>query len=195
MGTGGAEWAALPFPEPTLPLCSRAEVLLGYLDYFRSVVVSKLRDLPDAELRSSRVPSGWTPVGLLKHLTHVELRWLVWGFEGEAVAQPWGDERDGRWHVAPDETLDGLLDRLERQARRTRSVVERHELDEVGRPGPRWEGAPPPTLERVLLHLVQEYARHAGHLDIVRELVDGQVGEDPPVVRGEGAQRPGAGPG
>jgi hypothetical protein len=47
----------------------------------------------------------------------------------------------------------------------------------VGEPGPRWDGAPPATLERVLLHLVQEYARHAGHLDVVRELIDGRVGE------------------
>ncbi len=179
MSTGAAEGTSLPFPEPTVPLASRSEVFLGYLDYYRSVVAGKLQGLTDAELRSSRLPSGWTPLELLKHLTYVELRWLVWGFEGEPVAQPWGDARDGRWHVAPEETLDGLLSELDRQARRTRSVVERHELDDTGRPGPRWEGAPPPTLERVLFHLLQEYARHAGHLDVVRELADGRVGEQP----------------
>jgi len=53
----------------------------------------------------------------------------------------------------------------------------RHDLAEVGAPGERWEGAPPATLERVLLRLVQEYARHAGHLDVVRELIDGRTGE------------------
>jgi hypothetical protein len=55
--------------------------------------------------------------------------------------------------------------------------VEAHELCAVGRPGERWRGAPPATLERVLFHLVQEYARHAGHLDVVRELIDGRTGE------------------
>jgi hypothetical protein len=50
-------------------------------------------------------------------------------------------------------------------------------LSEVGKPGPRWDGAEPATLERILFHLLQEYARHAGHLDIVRELADGRVGE------------------
>lgn len=166
-----------PFPSPTLPYPSRAEVLLGYLGYFRSVLVDKLHGLPAAELRGSRLPSGWTPLQLIKHLTYVERRWLVWGFEGEAVADPWGDEQNGSWYVAPSETLEHLAAGLAQQAKRTRAIVLAHELDEVGRPGERWDGASPATLERVLLHLVQEYARHVGHVDIVRELVDGTVGE------------------
>ncbi|MGH8866398.1 MAG: DinB family protein [Actinomycetes bacterium] len=168
---------SLPFPEPTTPVASRAQVFLGYLDYFRSVLVTKLQDLPDAELRRSRLPSGWTPIELLKHLTYVELRWLEWGFEGGDVADAWGDNRDGRWYVASDETLDDLLAALNARADRSRAIVEAHELSDVGKPGERWDGADPPSLERVLFHLVQEYARHVGHLDIVREIVDGRVGE------------------
>lgn len=168
---------SLPFPSPTVPCPSRAEVLLGYLTYFRSTLEVKLEGLPPAELHTSRLPSGWTPLQLLKHLTFVERRWLVWGFEGEAVADPWGDERDGSWFVAPSETVDHLLAELRQQAERTRAIVVAHELDEVGQPGERWDGAQPATLERVLLHLLQEYARHVGHLDIVRELADGTVGE------------------
>lgn len=167
----------LPFPEPTEPHASRGDVLLGYLDYFRSVVVARLQGLSDDELRTSRLPSGWAPLELLKHLVHAEHRWVVWGFEGEPVAQPWGEERDGRWFVADGENLPDLVAALRDQAERTRAVVEAHDLSDVGRPGERWRGAPPATLERVLLHLVQEYARHAGHLDIVRELVDGKTGE------------------
>ncbi|HEY0717161.1 MAG TPA: DUF664 domain-containing protein, partial [Streptosporangiaceae bacterium] len=63
------------------------------------------------------------------------------------------------------------------QAARTRDIVENHDLDEVGRPGERWDGADPPTLERVLFHLLQEYARHVGQLDIVSEISGGPVGE------------------
>ena len=91
----------VPFPEPTTPAGSRTEVFLRYLDFFRGRLADKLRELPDSELRSSRLPSGWTPLELLKHLTYVELRWLDWGFEGNAFDDPWGDIRDDRWYVAP----------------------------------------------------------------------------------------------
>jgi uncharacterized damage-inducible protein DinB len=165
------------FPSPMLPRTSRADVFVGYLDYFRQRVIEKVRDLDEVEHRRSRLPSGWTPLELLKHLTFVELRWLEWGFEGRAVDDPWGDQRDGRWYVAPSESVEDLVAALEEQAVRSRAVIARHDLDAVGRPGPRWEGAEPATLERVLFHLLQEYARHLGHLDVVAELADGPVGE------------------
>ena len=168
---------SLPFPDPTVPLASRAEVFLGYLDYFRSRILSKLEALPESELRQSRVPSGWTPIELLKHLIFVELRWLEWGFQGHRVTDPWGDNRGDVWFVGAEETLDELAGALRAQAVRSRAVIEDHDLAEVGKLGPRWDGAEPATLERILFHLVQEYARHLGHLDIVAELTDGQLGE------------------
>ncbi len=170
---------SIPFPEPTTPVASRAEVFLGYLDYFRSRLVSKLEGLPAAELRRSRLPSGWTPLELLKHLTHVEMRWLECGFEGRDVPDPWADSRDGRWYVAPEETLTGLVTGLRAQAARTRIIAASHDLADVGQPGERWDGADPPPLERILFHLLQEYARHVGHLDIASELAgcQGQVRE------------------
>lgn len=166
---------AVPFPSPTVPVPSRNELFLRYLDFFRATLVDKLTRLPEAELRTSRLPSGWTPLELLKHLTYVELRWLDWGFAGTAVADPWGDQDGTAWHVDPDETLAGLVAALHHQADRTREIVEAHELTDVGRPGPRWEGDDPATLERVLCHVFQEYARHAGHLDIVAELADAAI--------------------
>jgi len=168
---------SIPFPEPTDRAASHAEVFARYLGYFRAQLVVKLRGLPADELRRSRLPSGWTPLELLKHLTYVELRWLEWGFEGREVADPWGDNRGGRWHVAPEETLDGLVAALQAQAARSERVMARHDLDEVGQPGERWDGAPPATLERILFHLLQEYARHVGHLDIVSEVAGGPTGE------------------
>jgi uncharacterized damage-inducible protein DinB len=166
-----------PFPEPTIPAVSRTEVFLRYLDYFRSRLTAKVESLPADERRRSRLPSGWTPLELVKHLRYVELRWLEWGFEGRDVGDPWGDGKDGRWFVGPDETATTLLADLHAQAARSRAVIEAHPLDETGQPGERWDGADPPTLERVLFHLVQEYARHVGHLDIVTELVTGRSGE------------------
>jgi hypothetical protein len=167
----------VPFPEPTTPAGSRAEVFLRYLDYFRSQLAGKLASLPAAELRRSRLPSGWTPLELLKHLRYAELRWLEWGFEGRAVPDPWGDQDDLRWRVGPEETLPSLLAGLLDQAGRTRAIVESRDLGGVGKPGDRWADADPATLERVLFHLLQEYARHVGHLDIVVELATGRTGE------------------
>jgi uncharacterized damage-inducible protein DinB len=167
----------LPFPEPTEPAASRAEVFLRYLEFYRSTLVYKLESLPEDRLRATMLPSGWTPVELLKHLTFVELRWFEWGFEGRSIDQPWGDERDDRWYVPAEESLADLVAALRAQGERTAAIVAAHDLDAVGAPGPRWDGGEPPVLERVLLHVFQEYARHVGHLDIVVELAAGTIGE------------------
>jgi hypothetical protein len=139
--------------------------------------VTRLEGLPGEDLRRSRLPTGWTPIELLKHLTYVERRWLEWGFEGRDIGDPWADSRDGRWYVGPGETLPELAAALDAQAGRSRAVVESHNLADTGQPGERWDGAEPPSLERVLFHLLQEYARHVGHLDIVSELGGGPTGE------------------
>ncbi|GIJ78620.1 Protein of unknown function [Micromonospora phaseoli] len=166
-----------PFPEPTAPADGRAEVFLRYLDYFREGVLAKVSGMAEDEQRRSGLPSGWTPLELLKHLRFVELRWIEWGFQGRDVGQPWGDWRDERWYVAPQEGLAELAAALRAQGAHTRAVVEGSDLATRGAPGPRWDGADPASLERVLFHLVQEYARHLGQLDIVAELAGGPVGE------------------
>ncbi len=164
-----------PFPEPTSHAGSRSDVFLAYLDYFRSEVVRRVQALPEHEVRSSRLPSGWTPLELLHHLTYVELRWIEWGFEGRPVDDPWGD--GDPWQVPAGTGRGDLVRALEKRAERTAAVIRSRDLDEPGAPGPRWDGAAPATLERVLFHLLQEYARHAGHLDVVAELAGGPVGE------------------
>ncbi len=167
----------MTFVEPTGPVASTSEVFLSYLAYFRGRVIEEISALPASTLRSSVLPSAWTPLELVKHLTYVEMRWLEWGIEGAALDDPWGDQRDHRWYVAPTETSDTLLAALRTRGAETDRIVRRHGLDDFGQPGPRWNGAPPPTLERVLFHVLQEYARHLGHLDIVRELTNGRTGE------------------
>lgn len=167
----------LPFPEPTAPVGSATDVLVGYLDYFRAVLLEKIDGLPDGERRSSRLPSGWTPMQLLVHLTYVERRWLEWGFLGTDIGNPWGDEQGGHWYVDPELSHEDLAAALHEQGGRSREIATTHQLTDVGVPGPRWAGGSPATLERVLLHLIQEYARHLGQVDVVRELVDGATGE------------------
>jgi uncharacterized damage-inducible protein DinB len=165
------------FPEPTDSADSRTDVFLRYLAYFRARLIEKIGELPDAERRSSRLPSKWTPLGLLKHLTFVELRWLEWGFAGEDVDEPWGEGQDGPWRIGAEDTFESLVADLRAQALRSTAVITGHDLAEAGEPSDRWDGSDPATLERVLMHLVQEYARHVGQLDIITELATGSTGE------------------
>jgi uncharacterized damage-inducible protein DinB len=174
------------FPIPVLPEPQDAtsagtkQRFLDYLDFYRSAVAVKLDGLSDEQLRGSDLPSGWSPLELLRHLVFMERRWFRWRFLGEEIDEPHGDDGpDGRWHVDDDESLDELLGRLHAGGQRTRSIVEAAELSDLAAGSDEaLGGSAPPTLEWVLFHVLQEYARHAGHLDIVRELIDGRVGED-----------------
>jgi uncharacterized damage-inducible protein DinB len=165
------------FPSPSVPADSRSKVFLRYLDYFRARVIGKLRELPPDELHARRLPSGWSPLELVKHLRYMERRWLEWGFMGQPVPDPWGDQVDGRWVLKDSDTRESLIADLTAQAARSREIIEAHDLGEIGQPGERWAGGDPANLERVLFHVLQEYARHLGHLDIVVELATGKAGE------------------
>src|SRR5215475_11709306 len=134
------------FPEATDAQPDRAHVLATYLDYFREYVIAKVTGLPEQELRRSRLASGWTPLSLLKHLTYVEMRWIEWGFQGRHVDEPWADTRDDVWYVAPEESLDDIVAALKKQGEKTREAALTTELDEVGVPGERWDGADPASL-------------------------------------------------
>ncbi|MBP0453244.1 DUF664 domain-containing protein [Kitasatospora sp. RG8] len=166
-------------PEPDRQLSDPSMLLLDYLDYYRSVIGAKIEGMSDAELRVSRLPSGWTLLELLKHLVHMEQRWLRWGFRAEQVAAPWGDRGPAdRWHVGPQETAADLLAALHAGGEYTRAVASGTPLSTIAAAGGRFpdDGTPRPSLGWILFHVLQEYARHAGHLDIVRELTDGVTG-------------------
>lgn len=166
--------------KPRRDIADTIELHLGYLDRYRGVIESKLTGLSEEALRSSRLPSGWSPLELLKHLIYMERRWLRWGFAGEQVDQPWGDsggDPDGRWSVRDDETLAELLARLHEGGERTRRLVTGVDPATLGAVGGRFNADDRPTLNWILFHVLLEYARHAGHLDVVRELTDGATGE------------------
>lgn len=164
-----------PFPEPTDPAASRAEVFLRYLDYFRAQAIEKVTALPEVEARTSRLPSGWTPLELLVHLTAMERRWIEWRFEGRPLPDPWVDQPEGHWQVPADTTVDEAAAAMTERGAYTSAFVAKTDLDTIGAPGPGWSGTA--TLERVLFHMLQEYARHLGHLDIATELAGGKTGE------------------
>jgi uncharacterized damage-inducible protein DinB len=166
--------------EPARTLHDPAELLAGYLDYYRDGVLRKLDGMSAGETSRSRLPSGWTPSGLLKHLAYMERRWLRWGFAAEQVDSPWGDqsEQRGSWHVGPDETVEDVKSFYLEQCARSREIAAGAQLSDRAAVGGRFESEEDtPTLAWILFHVLQEYARHLGHLDIVRELADGDVGE------------------
>jgi uncharacterized damage-inducible protein DinB len=164
------------FPEPTGETADPALLLARYLDFYRETVLRKAASLSAGEQRTSRLPTGWTPLELLNHLAHMERRWIVWGFLGEQVPDPWGDARDERWHVPDGLGVEDVAGQLRAVGARTGEVLAGHALDETGTPGGRFEGDPP-TLAWICFHVLQEYARHAGHLDVAVELAGGDVGE------------------
>ncbi|PZR54195.1 Mini-circle protein [Xylanimonas oleitrophica] len=167
--------------EPQLDSADPAAQLIAYLDYYRGVVERKITGLSEEELTTSRLPSGWTPLELLTHLVHMERRWFVWGFLGEQVPQPWGDHAGGDpeapWQVPDGATAASLLAALHEGGQRTRAVLTTSDLAERGADGGRFAHEPAPTLAWIGFHVLQEYARHAGHLDVARELADGATGE------------------
>lgn len=172
----------MPFPdhEPRPDSAEPATLFAAYLDYYRHAVERKLRSLSHTDLRSSRLPSGWSPLELLIHLVHMEQRWFRWGFLAEPVDRPWGDnasqDRDGRWAVPDDVGLDELLQALHAGGAVTSEILASHTLEERGALGGRFM-QDPPTLAWICFHVLQEYARHAGHLDISVELAGGATGE------------------
>jgi uncharacterized damage-inducible protein DinB len=152
------------------------ELLFGYLDWYRETVTRKLDGLSEAQLRAPVEPLGWSPLGLVKHLGWVERRWMRWGFAAEDVLAwpPGGDVEE----FGVEEPTDRVLAAYHKEVRRSRELADAAALTDVARLGGRFttpEQAPP--LARILFHLLQEYARHAGHLDIARELIDGTTGE------------------
>ena len=163
--------------EPTHAIEGSAPRFSAYLDYYRSEIIGAVTALPQEELRTTRLASGWTPIELLSHILHMEQRWFVWGFLGETVEDAWGDwdsddpwETEGaRWQVAEDVSVASLVERLEAVGERTRAVLAGNPLEALAPIGPRFSDDPP-DLEWICLHVLQEYARHAGHLDIVVEL-------------------------
>jgi len=169
-----------PPPEPAVTLTDPTELLTGYLDFYRDAVLRKLDGLSDDEMRRSQLPSGWAPLGLLKHLAYVELRWLQWGFLAERVAEPWGDHTPdrARWRLEPNETAEDIKKFFRDQCTRSQAIVEQAQLEDQAAVGGRFsQGDDRPTLIWILFHLLQEYARHVGHLDTARELIDGTIGE------------------
>ncbi|MGW0625639.1 DinB family protein [Streptomyces sp. NPDC002758] len=159
---------------------SEKETLHASLDRHRDAVLWKLEGLDDEQLRRPMTPSGTNLLGLVKHLGSVEYGWFVGSFGGE-VEPLWFDPYKGEdMSVGPDETTEQIVSFYGRARAAADRTITGHPLDALGRPD--WRDTSV-SLRWVLVHMLEETARHAGHMDIVRELIDGVTGDRPPVTR------------
>jgi hypothetical protein len=141
-------------------------VLLGQLRFHRESFASKLDGLDDAAARSSPVPSGTSLLWLAKHLTFAEHIWLEHRFSRGPLTR--SNE------LAADDTVASVLDTYRSSWPVADAIIEGHELDEtLDDPN---GGGRNMDLRWVVAHLIGETARHAGHADILRELLDGRTG-------------------
>lgn len=151
------------------------EMLGSYLDFHRATVLAKLTGLEDDVLRRPVAPTTLAPLGLLRHLTFGERYWFSFVFAGNDVDVPLAvGDQDREWRVGPDESVDGLRAEYEAQVVRSREVLAGHGLDDLARRPPDGQ---PHSLQFVLVHVLKETARHVGHLDVLREALDGTTGE------------------
>jgi len=143
------------------------ETALAFLHYLRVGVSLKLDGLDEDQARLALVPSGTSLLGLVKHLTDVEVYWMQRRFAGLEVAR----RQDG-FVVTSDDTIDAVRQVYARTAVRTDDIV--RAADDPERPLAL--GTHGLTLRWALTHVIEETARHAGHADILRELLDGATG-------------------
>ena len=155
--------------------------LLAFLDYFRATLRLQADGLDAEQLATRLPPSSLTLGALLKHLAHVERYWATYVFEGEEMTEPWASadwDADPDWemtsaaHDPPDE-----LRRLYDAEIAAADAVYRRAIDGVGLDAlaQRQRHGKHFSLRWILVHLVEEYARHCGHADLIRESIDGAV--------------------
>lgn len=166
---------------------SEAETLLGFLDYHRETLRLKTEGLDAAQLDQRLPPSTITLGGLLKHLAYVEDWWFNQVYADNPAPEPWASvdwraDGDWEWHSAAQDTPAQLRDLYDEAVTVSDRIV--HEalahpgaMESLSRRTFRNDPTRHHNLRWILVHMIEEYSRHNGHADLIRESIDGQVGE------------------
>jgi uncharacterized damage-inducible protein DinB len=170
-------------PEPPLT-ADELGTLVGFLEFQRATLAWKCEGLDETALRSSLAPSTMTLGGLLKHMAWVEDYWFSCRLLGRPPHETWTDvdwksDPDHEWNSAVHDSADDLRALWREAVERSRACLEealaRSGLDQLAsRP---WRDGRAPNLRWILVHMVEEYSRHNGHADLLRESIDGLTGE------------------
>ena len=163
-------------PPTTAP---EKETLEAFLDYHRATLLMKCDGLSAEQLRTHSVPpSNLTLLGMLRHLVEVEIDWFRNVFKGEEIEPIYFGE--GRWNDDFDDLLGAepaqVLERYHAACEGSRQVVRVASLDDVSKKASQRTGRHF-SLRWIMLHMIEEYARHNGHADLLREAIDGSTGE------------------
>jgi hypothetical protein len=151
--------------------------LSEWLDFHRATLLQKCEGLSGAQLvQASIPPSNLTLLGLVQHMALVEFGWFEQVFAASGAAEPFDTHDDPEYeftHLDPAQA-EAMLDLFRRQCEKARQVVAAASgLDELSK-GPQRE---PRDLRWIMIHMIEEYARHNGHADLIREAIDGVVGD------------------
>lgn len=169
---------APPYPPKQ---ASERETLLAFLDYFRAVLIDKASGLTDEQLHTPLPPSNLTLGGLINHMAIVEDDWFTGDIAGEPLPEPWPsapweDDRDWEFNSAHEVPTDELFRRYHDAIGRSRAILDGiDDLDtpskRTARDGEAW------SVRWILIHMIEETARHCGHADLIRESIDGATGD------------------
>jgi uncharacterized damage-inducible protein DinB len=170
-------------PEPPLA-GDEVATLVGFLEYQRATLAWKAGGLDAAGLQRTVGASTMTLGGMLKHMALVEDQWFSEWIAGVDRLAPWEavdwlEDRDWDWHSAADDTPQQLFDLWDVSVNRSRAALNdalaRGGLDQLARRT--WPTGESPSVRWILCHMIEEYARHNGHADLIRETIDGETGE------------------
>jgi uncharacterized damage-inducible protein DinB len=170
-------------PEPPIGSDELA-TLLGFLDFQRATLEWKCQLLSATDLQKKVASSSITLGGLLKHMAYVENHWFSDWLLGREKLSPWREvdwsqDRDWDWNSAAGDSPEQLLklwhDACALSRFNVSSALETGPLGQLAKRA--WPSGESPSLRWILVHMIEEYARHNGHADLLRESIDGQVGE------------------
>ena len=162
------------------PLSARVgerETLIGTLDWFRGVIAHKLDGLSLDDATKVMTASGLSMLGVVAHLAWAERLWFRWRFANEDLDVALsGDDNSETFTLGPDDTIESVLATYADENEKARVIVgTAKSLDDVAPRESRLHGLV--SLRWLLVHMIEETARHAGHLDIMREQLDGHTGD------------------
>lgn len=158
-------------PEPK----NHKDLLEAFLDEQREILINKVAGASETDQRKHLVPSETTLLGLVKHLAYVERWWFQDRFAGQDASYPWTDEDwDADFRIEEVESTEAILDLYRAECEKSRAITAAASLDDRSQHGT--TSREPPSLLWILLHMIEETARHNGHADILREQMDGATG-------------------
>jgi hypothetical protein len=149
-------------------------ILDEFLNYYRVVFRRKAEGVDDAAARTPTCPpSELTIMGLVRHMAEVERSWFRRGIAGDDSGPIYYSDADpdGDLHVGSTDTLDEALRVWEHEVDRAKAILVEVELDDIERLREQY------SVRWILVHMIEEYARHCGHLDLIRQAIDGSTGD------------------